>query len=329
MRKILNTADSFVDDALEGILLAHPDRLRRSELHPRVIVRNRERSGRVGIVTGGGFGHLPAFLGYIGEGLVSSAAVGNVFSAQAYDAAQAAIVEADEGAGVLCLYGNYTGDRLNFELACDLVNLDGTPTRTVIAGDDVASADAEHRSDRRGVAGLFFAYKCAGASAARGDDLETVSAIAQRAADAVRTIGVGLSPTILPANGAPTFEIPEGAMEVGIGIHGEHGAGGVQELGSAHEIAEMLIGALIPESGTRVDVLVNGMGATPLEELYVLGRSAALLLRERGVEVRRTFVGEYMTSLEMAGASVSLFSLDDELEALMNEPADAALLNYF
>lgn len=326
MKKIINDPESFVDEVIDGLLLAHPDRLKAAGEDRRSLVRASAPDGVVGIVTGGGSGHLPLFLGYVGTGLCSGVAVGNVFSSPSPDQVLAATVASDSGKGVLYLYGNYGGDVFNFDLAGDLADAEGIEVTTVLGTDDVASAPIERAETRRGVAGILFAYKIAGAAAARGDDLATVAALAQRAVDATGTMGVGLSPTILPAAGKPTFELPDGEMELGIGIHGEPG----QRRGpleTADAITDQLVEQIIVdrgiERGARVAVLVNGLGATPLEELYVMYRRVRQLLDERDIRVHRPYIGEYATSLEMAGASISIIALDDELTALLDAPADS------
>nr|WP_275264599.1 dihydroxyacetone kinase subunit DhaK [Jiangella asiatica] len=312
------------------MLLAHPGHFAASEQNPRVLVRRGGTpAGQVGIVTGGGSGHLPLFLGYVGPGLASAVAVGNVFSAQSSDAALAAVRAADSGCGVLVLIGNYTGDRLNFELAADLAEAEGRAVRIVRVADDVASAPPERAGDRRGVAGIVFAYSCVGAAAARGDSLEDVVAVAERTIAATRTMGVGLSATVLPTTGRPSFEIGADEMEIGIGIHGEPGR--VRgPLRPADDIADDLLDSVLAElglgAGSRAAVLVNGLGATSPEELYVLARRAHHRLSALGVEVHRTLVGEFATSMEMAGASISVLALDDELTALFDAPADSPLV---
>ncbi|SEE90683.1 dihydroxyacetone kinase DhaK subunit [Jiangella alba] len=330
MKKLLNDPADFVDEALEGLLLTHPGHFAADERNPRVLVRKGGTpAGQVGIVTGGGSGHLPLFLGYVGPGLASAVAVGNVFSAQSSDAALAAIRAADSGAGVLVLIGNYTGDRLNFELAADLAEAEGRKVRIVRAGDDVASAPPERAGDRRGVAGIVFAYSCAGAAAARGDTLEDVVAVAERTIAVTRTMGVGLSATVLPTTGRPSFEIGADEMEIGIGIHGEPGR--VRgPLRPADDVADDLLDSVLAElglgPGSRVAVLVNGLGATSPEELYILARRVHHRLAALDVEVHRTLVGEFATSMEMAGASISVLALDDELTALLDAPADSPLV---
>ena len=292
MKKIINNPGQFVDEMVEGILLAHPDQVKTPGDDRRVLVRaDSPTLGRVGIVTGGGSGHLPLFKGY-----------------------------------VLFLYGNYGGDVFNFDLAVDLLELDGIETRTVLGCDDVASQPKERAKDRRGVAGIFFAYKAAGAAAERGDTLDEVADVAQKVVDNTATMGVGLSPTILPTTGSPSFELPEGEMEIGIGIHGEPGIHR-GPLGTADEIADRILDSVIPDlglsEGDRVAVLVNGLGATPLEELYLLYRRAHHRLADLGVVIERRYVGEYATSLEMAGASISLLKVDDGLLELLDAPAQS------
>ncbi|WP_291381117.1 dihydroxyacetone kinase subunit DhaK [Demequina sp.] len=327
MKKIINNPDSFVDEFVEGILLAHPDLVKTPGDDIRVLVRaDAPLDGKVGIVTGGGSGHLPLFKGYVGKGLCSGVAIGNVFSSPSSDQIFQATKAVNGGAGVLYLYGNYGGDVFNFDLAVDLAELEDIDTKTVLGRDDVASQPHERKLDRRGVAGIFFAYKTAGAAAERGDSLEQVAAIAEDTVEHTATIGIGLAPTILPTTGKPSFELPEGEMEFGIGIHGEPGTRrGALE--TADEIAEHLTSALVDDlglgEGSRVAVLVNGMGATPLEELYVLYRKTHTFLAERGIEVAKNYVGEYATSLEMAGASISILDLNDDRLELLNAPAQS------
>ena len=327
MKKLINDPDDFVDEVIEGLLLAHPTQLRAATADRRALVRaDAPVGGHVGIVTGGGSGHLPAFLGYVGVGLCSGVAVGNVFSSPSSEQMYEATKAVDGGAGVLYLYGNYGGDVFNFDLAADLAELDGIQTRTVLVTDDALSAPIERRDERRGVAGMVFAFKIAGASAERGDDLERVTELAQRAVNATRTVGVGLSPTILPAAGKPTFELADGEMEIGIGIHGEPG----QHRGpleTADQVGDRLISAILADhelgAGDRVAVMVNGLGATPAEELYLIYRRVHHALATRGIDIHRVYVGEFATSLEMAGASVSVIHLDGELAELLDAPASS------
>ncbi|WP_411285585.1 dihydroxyacetone kinase subunit DhaK [Lapillicoccus sp.] len=327
MKKLINDPDDFVDEVIDGLLLAHPTQLRAATGDRRALVRaDAPVAGHVGIVTGGGSGHLPAFLGYVGVGLCTGVAVGNVFSSPSSEQMYEATKAVNGGAGVLYLYGNYGGDVFNFDLAGDLAELDGIETRTVLVTDDALSAPIERRDERRGVAGMVFAFKVAGASAERGDDLERVTELAQRAVNATRTVGVGLSPTILPAAGKPTFELADGEMEIGIGIHGEpgHHRGPLE---TADQVGDRLISAILADlelgDGDRVAVMVNGLGATPAEELYIIYRRVHQSMAERGIEIHRVYVGEYATSLEMAGASVTVMQLDSELTELLDAPASS------
>lgn len=327
MKKLINDPASFVDEMLEGILVAHPDSLKAVGPDLRAVVRaDAPLAGHVGIVTGGGSGHLPVFLGYVGRGLCSGVAVGNVFSSPSMDQILDATRAVNGGAGVLYLYGNYGGDVLNFDLAADMAEAEGIQTTTVLVADDVASAPPDRAADRRGVAGLFFAYKCAGAAAEAGMSLDEVADAARRALAQTRSMGVGLSPTILPAAGKPTFELGDGEMEIGIGIHGEPGVRR-GPLETADAVADDLLAATATDlglrPGDRVAVLVNGLGATPLEELYVLYRRIQAGLNDRGVTVYRPYVGEYATSLEMAGASLTIMRIDDRLAELLNAPASS------
>lgn len=331
MQKILNRSDCFVDEMLDGILLAHPDDLRTAG-EPRAVVRaDAPCPGKVGIATAGGSGHLPVFLGYVGRGLADGAAVGDVFASPSADQMLAVTKAIDGGAGVLYLYGNYSGDVMNFDLAAELAAAEGIDVETVVATDDVASAPNGRESHRRGIAGIFFLYRIAGASADTGASLSTVAETVRRAASGLRSMGVALAPCIVPAAGHPTFELPAGEMEIGMGIHGEPGVRRGR-LEPADRIADQLAEAILAdgpyESGDRVAVLVNSLGATPKEELYILYRRLHHILSSRGISATRAWIGEYATSLEMAGASFSLLRLDDELEQLLNAPASSPLLTH-
>jgi dihydroxyacetone kinase/dihydroxyacetone kinase-like protein len=325
MRKIINQPEAFVDEVIDGILLAHPEQLRTPGDDRRILIRaDAPTEGQVGIVTGGGSGHLPLFKGYVGQGLCSGVAIGNVFSSPSSEQCLEATKAVDGGRGVLYLYGNYGGDVLNFDLAADLAALEGIETRTVVGRDDVASHPKENKAERRGVAGIMFAYKAAGAAAERGDSLEEVAAAAEDVVEHTTTMGIGLSPTILPTTAAPSFTLPDGEMEIGIGIHGEPGIHR-GPLEPADAVTERIVDALVADlelgSGDRVAVLVNGLGATPLEELYVMYRRVHQLLAEKNISITKRYIGEYATSLEMAGASISLLALDDDRLELLNAPA--------
>ena len=324
MQKILNDPEPFVDEMLDGILAAHPGQLRRPS--PRAIVRaDAPVAGKVGIATGGGSGHLPVFMGYVGRGLIDGAAIGNVFASPSSDDMLEVTRSISSGAGVLYLYGNYGGDRLNFDLAAELAADEGIEVRTILGADDVASAPPERAGTRRGIAGIFFLYKVAGAAAAAGASLAEVVAVTERAAAGTRTMGVALSPCTIPAAGVPTFDLPIGQMEIGMGIHGEPGVRR-GPLATADEIADELMRSILADlpygRGDEVAVLVNGLGATPKEELYILYRAVARILDGEGIRVHRVWVGEYATSLEMAGASVTLIRVDEELKRLVDAPAE-------
>jgi phosphoenolpyruvate---glycerone phosphotransferase subunit DhaK len=327
MKKILNQPGNFVDEMVKGILLAHPDQLKTPGDDRRIMVRaDAPVAGKVGIVTGGGSGHLPLFKGYVGKGLCDGVAIGNVFSSPSSQQCFEATKAVSGGAGVLYLYGNYGGDVFNFDLAADLADLEDIPTRTVLGRDDVASQPKERKTDRRGVAGIVFAYKAAGAAAERGDSLDEVAAVAEDVVEHTATMGIGLSPTILPTTGSASFDLPDGEMEIGIGIHGEPGIHrGALE--TADAITDRIIDALVADlglkAGDRVACLVNGLGATPLEELYILYRRVHQVLSGLGVEIAKTYVGEYATSLEMAGASISLLDLNEDRLALLKAPASS------
>ncbi len=324
MNRIINDPDQVVEDALKGYLAAYPDLLAATD-HPRVLrCAGRGTAGRVGVVTGGGSGHEPAFLGYIGPGMLDAVAIGEVFASPTAKSFQAAFRAADGGRGVACLYGNYAGDNMNVKMAAKLAAKDGTEVRTVVANDDVASAGPSERDKRRGVAGEIVMWKVGAARAREGGDLEQVIAAAQKAIDQTRSIGIGLSACTIPANGKPNFTIKDGEMEVGIGHHGEPGIA-VMPTKMAAEMAEMMVERIVADlpfgSGDDVAVLVSGLGATPVMELYILYGHVDALLRARGITPRHRFIGNYFTSLEMMGASVTMTRLDAELERLIARPA--------
>ncbi len=328
MKKIMNDAFSYADETLEGLCAAYPQYYARSKNSPRVIVRaGGPKQGKVGIVSGGGSGHLPVFTGYVGPGLLDACAVGDVFASPSADEMAIAMREASGGAGVLRLYGNYGGDVMNFDMAGDLVEADGIESTTVLLADDVASAPAGEREKRRGVAGMVFAFKIAGAAAAAGLDLAKVTGVAQKVADGVRSMGMALSPCTVPQAGKPTFTIGENEMEIGMGIHGEPGVhrGPMQ---TANNIADALLDPIVedlkPSRGDRVTILVNSLGATPVEELFILYPRIHKRLTELGVSIAHPIVGRYATSMEMAGASLTVLPLDETLERYLTAPAACA-----
>jgi dihydroxyacetone kinase-like protein len=330
MKKILNDPFAYVDEMLEGLCLAHPEYYRRLGPEGRVIARaGGTVKGKVGIVSGGGSGHLPVFTGYVGKGLLDACAIGDVFSSPSADQMAEAMRAANGGAGVLRLYGNYGGDNMNFDMAGEMVELEGIESTTVRVADDVASAPSEERAKRRGVAGLVYAYKIAGAKAETLSTLEQVTAVAQKAVDACRSIGVALTPCTVPSVGRPTFEIGDGEMEIGMGIHGEPG---VQRgpLKPADAIAEEMVARLLSDMalkfGDRISILTNSLGATPHEELYIVHRHVAKKLKDLGVEIVMPLLGRYATSMEMAGMSLTFCKLDGELESLLKAPCDCPFL---
>jgi len=322
MKKLVNDPQRYVDEALEGLCLAFPGYRRAGETG-RVIARAAGAvKGRVGVVTGGGFGHLPVFAGYVGDGMLGACAVGAVFAGPPVDVCGEAIRAADGGAGVVCVLGNYGGDRMSFAQACEEFEDGGGRTATVIVADDVASAASAERSKRRGVAGMIFAFKTAGAAADGGASLAEVARIAQHTAERTRSIGVALSPCLIPGADAPGFTVPDGQIELGMGIHGEPGLER-RALPGADEVARAMVERLLADrdgNGGRVALLVNSLGATPLEELLIVHRAACRLLEAAGVVVAVRYVGHYATSMEMAGCSLSLLDLDSEIERLLAAP---------
>lgn len=325
MKKIINDPYAVVDEMLEGIILAHPQDYRLVGEDQRAVVRaDTPVAGKVGICTGGGSGHLPIFMGYVGKGLVDGCSIGNVFSSPTVEQMLAATKAVDSGAGVLYIFGNYMGDVMNFGMAAEMADLEGIKVETVLGADDVASAPKGSESKRRGVAGIFYLYKLAGAKAEEMASLEEVKRIAEKTAANVRSMGVALTSCTVPAAGRPTFTIADDEMEIGMGIHGEQGVRR-GKLEPADAIAEDLLGAILADlplkEGDEVSVLVNGLGATPQEELYIVYRKVYRLLEERGVKIYRPYIGEFATSMEMAGMSITLLKLDEELKRLLDAPA--------
>lgn len=324
MKKLMNAPAAYVDEMLDGLIAANPS-LRKSEASARVVMRvEGARKGKVGVVSGGGSGHLPLFTGYVGKGLLDACAVGNVFEGPNVESCVEAIRAADGGAGVLRLYGNYGGDRMNFDMAGDMVELDGIETATVLGTDDIASASPQESAKRRGVAGIVYAYKAAGARAEEGASLAEVTAAAAHAVARTRTIGIALAPCQLPGADEPTFELAAGEMEFGMGIHGEPGIWRAPLKPAdalVDEMLDRLLGETPADATGKVSVLVNSLGATPLEELFILYRRVRQRLEEEGLAIISPLVGRFVTSMEMAGASISLSHLDDELQRLYAAPA--------
>ena len=324
MKKLINSAQSYVDDSLAGLVAAHPALVLDGESGRVVRRRAGASKGKVGIASGGGSGHLPLFTGYVGEGLLTTCSIGNVFEGPNFQSCTEAIRLADVGAGVLLLFGNYGGDKMNFSMASEMLELEGITTRTVLGTDDIASAGIDEKSKRRGVAGIIYAYKIAGAAADAGRDLNEVARIAQKAVDHTRTIGVALGSCQVPGAAAPNFTIADDEIEMGMGIHGEPGIwrGKLKTASAlAEEMLERLLAELPLTDGKRVSLLVNGLGATPLEELFIVYAEVSRRLEAQGFTIVQPLVGNYVTSMEMAGMSISLLALDAELEPLLAAPA--------
>ena len=328
MKKILNDPFKYVDEMLEGLCSAHPEIYRQTGEGGKVIVRASGISdGKVGIVSGGGSGHLPVFTGYVGKGLLDACAIGAVFASPSVEQMADAMRAANGGAGVLRLYGNYGGDVMNFDMAGEMLEMEDIPSTTVLLADDVASAPKDEREKRRGVAGMVYAFKTAGAAAEKLKNLEDVTRIAQKTADACHSVGAALTSCTIPQAGKPTFEISEEDMEMGMGIHGEPGVwrGKLRTADEiANEMVDMLLADINPNSGSRMSVMVNSLGATPLEELYILYRIVKKRLEDVKVKIVMPLVGRYATSMEMTGVSFTLCELDSELESLLMEPAHCA-----
>ena len=321
MQRIINDPTLVVEDMLQGFIKAHPHLVAKTD-NPRVLrFAGAPVTNKVGIVTGGGSGHKPAFIGYIGKNLCDAVAVGEIFTSPSAQAFLDAFKAANSGKGVACLYGNYAGDNLNVKMAKQLAELEGIEVKTVIANDDVPSAPQTEREKRRGVAGEVLMWKVGGAKAALGGSLDEVIAAAQKAIDNTRSIGVGLTSCTIPAVGKPNFQIEPGKMEVGIGHHGEPGVE-VSDLKSADEIAKLSLDLILPDlpfrSGDDVVVLVSGLGATPVMELYIAFSKVFDVLKDSGINVYRSYVGNYFTSLEMMGITITLMKVDDELKSLVD-----------
>ena len=322
MQRFINNPDEVVEDTVRGFVKAHADIVRLADSNPRVVAaRKAPVAGKVGVITGGGSGHEPAFIGYIGDAMLDAVAVGELFSSPTAKSFLDAARVANAGKGVVCLYGNYAGDNMNVKMAIKLAAKEGIEILTVVANDDVCSASPEEREKRRGVAGEIFMWKCGGAKAAEGASLEEVRADRPEG-DRQLPLGRRRSrPCTLPAVGHPNFVIEPGTMEVGIGHHGEPGVR-VEPLTSAAEIGRDMARIVLDDhnlpAGSEVAVLISGLGATPLDELYILNDAIETAIGGRGLKIYKTYVGNYFTSLEMVGATLSVMALDDELKRLLD-----------
>lgn len=332
MQRIMNDPDNIVDEMLAGFVDSYENIVKLGR-HPRVVkVKNAPIADKVGIVTGGGSGHKPGFIGYAGRNMCDAVAVGEIFSSPTAQAFLEAFHEADGGKGVACLYGNYSGDNMNVKMAVRMAKKEGLTVKTVVANDDVASAPKDQKEKRRGVAGEILMWKCASGAASKGADLSEVIRIAQKAIDRTRSVGIGLTPCTLPAVGHPNFEIKEGTEEVGVGHHGEPGID-VRPIESAKGMAERMLNIILPDypfvSGDETVVLVSGLGATPAMELYVLFNEVKNILKEKGIKIYRSYVGNYFTSLDMMGATLTMMKLDDELKELIDMECESMGLTQF
>jgi len=323
VKKLINSVDNVEQEMIVGMVKAYPDHVRKLDCG-NVVVRAHKKEGKVALISGGGSGHEPAHGGYVGEGMLDCAVAGAVFTSPTPDQIYEGIKAIATDKGVLMVVKNYTGDVMNFEMAAEMAEADGVSVKYVVTNDDVAVKDSLYTTGRRGVAGTVFVHKIAGAKAETGADLDEVHRVAQKVVDNVRTMGMALTPCTVPAAGKPGFELGEDEMEIGIGIHGEPGTHR-EKIRSADEIVTMLLDKIVADidySGKEVAVMINGSGATPLMELFIANNKVHDYLTEKGIKIYRTFVGNYMTSIEMAGFSISLLRLDEELKELLDAKAD-------
>ena len=316
MKKIINNPSDFVEESIQGLVISHPDIYSFAVDNERVIKRTVKAKNKVGIVSGGGSGHLPVFTGYVGKGMLDACAVGSVFASPSVDQIASAIRNGDNGNGVLCVLGNYGGDVMNFEMACEIVKDEGIETKTIIVSDDIASASSEEKLKRRGIAGLILAFKVAGATAESGASLEEVFNITSNANSNLRTIGVAVSSCILPEVGKPTFNLDNDEIEIGMGIHGEPGIKR-EKLKKADILVDDLCEIIFKDfellSKDKVSIMINSLGATPLEELYIVSKRVNEIFSKLEIDIVKSYVGRYATSLEMAGMSITVLKLNDDL----------------
>ncbi len=323
MKKFINSVETVEDEMIQGLVKAYPKYLKKIDGH-NVIVRANKKEGKVALISGGGSGHEPAHAGYVGEGMLDAAVAGAVYTSPASDAILEGIKAIATDQGVLMVIKNYTGDVMNFEMAAEMAEMEGIKVKQVVVNDDVAVKDSLYTVGRRGVAGTVFVHKIAGAMAETGASLDEVQAVAQKVIDNVRSMGAASLPSTIPASGKPGFELAEDEMEVGIGIHGEPGTHR-EKMMTANGITDHLLERILADidySDSEVAVMVNGSGSTPLMELYIINNRVADVLAEKGIKVVDTYVGEYMTSIDMAGFSISVLKLDDQLKELLAAKAD-------
>ena len=323
MKKIMNNVDAVENEMVLGMVKAYPQYIKKLDCG-NVVVRARKKEGKVALISGGGSGHEPAHGGFVGEGMLDAAVAGPVFTSPTPDQIYEGIKAIATDKGVFMVVKNYTGDVMKFERAAEMAEMDGIPVKYVVTNDDVAVQDSLYTVGRRGVAGTIFVHKIAGAKAEEGAELEAVQAVAQKVVDNVRTMGMAIKPCTVPAAGKPGFELSDDEMEVGIGIHGEPGTHR-EPLKSADEIVDMLLEKILADidyADSEVAVLINGAGGTPLMELFIVNNHVSDVLAANGIKVYKTFVGNYMTSIEMDGFSISLLRLDDEMKKLLDAKAD-------
>ncbi|MDY4522080.1 MAG: dihydroxyacetone kinase subunit DhaK [Atopobium sp.] len=327
MKKIINEPEDYVDEMLQGIYAAHPDMVTYAADDLRCYCNAVKKNGKVAIITGGGTGHLPLFLGYVGEGLIDGCGVGGVFQSPSAEQIYNISKEVEAGAGVLYLYGNYTGDIMNFDMAAEMLEMDDIKSISLVGADDVLSNS--NPAARRGVAGIYFMYKAAGAKADQMGTLEEVAAAAKKAGDNVRTVGFALTPCIVPEVGHSNFMLNENEMAFGMGIHGEPGIwnGPIKTAdGLAMESVDEILKDMPLHDGDEVAVLINGLGATSIEELYILNNSVRKQLETKGIRVYRSWTGEFATSMEMMGASISICKVDEELKSYFDYPVNTPFI---
>ena len=329
MKKILNTPETLVIEMCEGMVAAHPDKLAFSKRH-KLLMRKKLNSNKVSLISGGGSGHEPAHAGYVGEGMLDVAVCGDVFASPSTIQVYNAIVDTESDKGTLLIIKNYSGDIMNFEAAAEMAeDDDDIVVGKVYVNDDVAVKDSLYTVGRRGVAGTVYVHKIAGAAAEEGQSLEEVTTVAQKVIDHVRSIGFAFTSCTVPAKGTPTFELAETDIEFGVGIHGEPGVAR-QTMKTSDALAKDCVDLLMADlpfiEGDEVALMINGFGATPLQELYVFNNSIRKLLAEKNITIYDTMVGNYMTAIDMAGASVTMLKLDDELKAYLDAPVNTVAL---
>lgn len=327
MKKLINHPESVVSEMVAGFVAAYPNKVKQVPGTNVVVRADAPVQGKVGIISGGGSGHEPAHGGYVGKGMLDGAVAGEVFTSPTPDQVFEAIKAVDGGKGVLLVIKNYTGDVMNFEMAAELAEAEGISVEKVIVNDDAAVENSTYTIGKRGIAGTVFVHKIAGALAESGVSLEEVTAVANKVVDNISSMGMALTPCTVPAAGKPGFTIGENEMEIGMGIHGEPGIER-SEIKTADEVTDILLNKIINqlqlEENSEVAVMINGLGATPLMELYIVNNRVSAVLKKMKVSVRETFIGEYMTSLEMAGCSITILRLDSQLSELLDASADTA-----